>query len=194
MNPSLGRRTPGDGSGSRNGRLTMKRWRKGWASVSRKKWGGLAGSVVRMANRPTARICNSLPIGYLQMVNLCGTNNRTTEDLSLNQTVRRLHPHHTMNIPTFSVVRTTRTAIEADLLIAAMRSEGLHPLDLETTGHFSLAGTDVSFHIQLPTAEISAAREFLKAYDESTHAADMRCSEPGGDVAVAIIASHAPGR
>lgn len=77
-----------------------------------------------------------------------------------------------MNIPAFSVVRTTRTAIEAELLIAAMRCEGLHPLDLETAGHFSLAGADVSFHIQMPTAELVAAGEFLRAYDESTHAAD----------------------
>ena len=76
-----------------------------------------------------------------------------------------------MDTPAFTVVRTTRTAIEADLLIAAMRSEGLHPLDLETAGHFSLAGTDVSFHIQLPTVELPAAGKFLKAYDESTHAA-----------------------
>jgi hypothetical protein len=76
-----------------------------------------------------------------------------------------------MNTPAFSVVRTTRTAIEADLLIAAMRSEGLHPLDLQTAGHFSLAGMDVSFHIQIPTAELPATQAFLKAYDQSTHAA-----------------------
>ena len=76
-----------------------------------------------------------------------------------------------MNTPAFSVVRTTRTAIEADLLIAAMRSEGLHPLDLQTAGHFSLAGTDVSFHIQVPTAELAEVGEFLKVYDESTRTA-----------------------
>ena len=76
-----------------------------------------------------------------------------------------------MNTPAFSVVRTTRTAIEADLLIAAMRSEGLHPLDLQTAGHFSLAGTDVSFHIQVPTAELTEVGEFLKTYDESIRTA-----------------------
>jgi hypothetical protein len=76
-----------------------------------------------------------------------------------------------MNAPAFSVVKTTRTAIEADLLIAAMRGEGLHPLDLQTAGHFSLAGTDVSFHIQVPSVELAAAGEFLRAHGESTHAA-----------------------
>jgi hypothetical protein len=73
-----------------------------------------------------------------------------------------------MTTPAFSVVRTTRTAIEADLLISAMRSEGLHPLDLQTAGHFSLAGTDISYYVQIPTTELAAAREFLSAYDESS--------------------------
>jgi hypothetical protein len=41
-----------------------------------------------------------------------------------------------MNTPAFSVVRTTRTAGEADMLIAFMRSAGLHPLDLNTSSHF----------------------------------------------------------
>lgn len=68
------------------------------------------------------------------------------------------------------MVRTTRTAIEADLLIAGLRSAGLHPLDLDTASHFSLAGADVSFHIEVPTSEVSAAREFLKSQDDSTHA------------------------
>ena len=76
-----------------------------------------------------------------------------------------------MNTQAFSVVRTTRTALEANLLIAAMRSEGLHPLDLETASHFSLAGADVSFHVQVPTGELAAVAEFLRAYDESKQVA-----------------------
>ena len=76
-----------------------------------------------------------------------------------------------MNTPTFSVVRTARTAIEAEVLISVLRGAGLHPQDLETAGHFSLAGADVSFHIELPTGELSAARDFLKSHDDSIHAA-----------------------
>lgn len=75
-----------------------------------------------------------------------------------------------MNPPVFSVVRTTRTAIEADLLIAGLRSAGLHPLDLETASHCSLAGADVSFHLEVPTTELSAVREFLRSQDDSTQA------------------------
>lgn len=75
--------------------------------------------------------------------------------------------HFRMNTPAFSVARTTRTAIEADLLISALRSEGLHPLDLQTAGHISLGGADVSYHIQVPTSELDQVAEFLKAYDES---------------------------
>jgi hypothetical protein len=76
-----------------------------------------------------------------------------------------------MNEPAFSVIRTTRTAIEADLLIASLRSAGFHPSDLDTTPHFSLAGVDVSYHIEVPTAESSAAREFLRSHDSASSSA-----------------------
>ena len=66
-----------------------------------------------------------------------------------------------MNTPAFTVVRTTRTLIEADLLIATLRNAGLHPVDLDTFSHFSLAGTDVAYHIKVPTAEASGARQCL---------------------------------
>jgi hypothetical protein len=74
------------------------------------------------------------------------------------------------NPPAFSTVRSTRTAIEADLLIAAMRCEGLHPLDLLTAEHFSFGGFEGGYRIQIPTSELPAAQEFLKAYDESANA------------------------
>ena len=74
-----------------------------------------------------------------------------------------------MNTPTFTVVRTARTAVEADMLIAALRCAGLHPAHLDTSSHFSLAGADVSFHIEVPTSEASEARELLNSYDDSTY-------------------------
>lgn len=65
----------------------------------------------------------------------------------------------------FSVVRTARTAVEADLLISALRSADFHPRELETSGHFSIGGADISFRIQVPTTELDAAHEFLDLYD-----------------------------
>jgi len=67
-----------------------------------------------------------------------------------------------MNTRAFSVVRTARTAIEAEVLISVLRGAGLHPQELDTAGHFSLAGADVSFHVEVPTNELSAATELLK--------------------------------
>ena len=46
------------------------------------------------------------------------------------------------------------------MLIAAMRSAGLHPLALDSASaldaasHFSFAGADISYHIELPTSEV----------------------------------------
>jgi hypothetical protein len=74
-----------------------------------------------------------------------------------------------MNTPAFTVVRTARTAVEADMLIAALRCAGLHPVDLDTSSHFSLAGADVSFHIEVPTSEVSEARALLNSYERSSH-------------------------
>lgn len=76
-----------------------------------------------------------------------------------------MHKFITMNTPTFSVVRTARTAIEADMLIAQLRTSGLHPLDLQTASHISLGGADVSFHVEVPTEELEAAREVLVSGD-----------------------------
>ncbi len=73
-----------------------------------------------------------------------------------------------MNTPAFSVVRTVRTAVEADMLITFLRSEGLHPIDINTSAHFSLAGAEIEFPINVPTGELDAARELLKGYDSSS--------------------------
>jgi hypothetical protein len=66
-----------------------------------------------------------------------------------------------MNHSTFTTIRTARTAIEADLLMSALRCEDLHPLELNTFGHFSLAGTDISYEIRVPSEEAEKAREVL---------------------------------
>jgi hypothetical protein len=76
-----------------------------------------------------------------------------------------------MNTPAFSFVRTVRTAVEADMLITFMRSAGLHPLDINTSSHFSLAGAGIEFPIEVPTEELDSARELLKGYDDSSRTA-----------------------
>ena len=72
-----------------------------------------------------------------------------------------------MSTPAFTVLRQTRTAIEADVLIAALRGAGLHPLDLRTSSHIGIAGAEVFFPIEVPTDEVSAAREFLRSSNDN---------------------------
>ena len=69
-----------------------------------------------------------------------------------------------MNTPAFSVVQTVRTAEQADMLITFLRNEGLHPVDINTSAHFSLAGAEIDFPIKVPTEELESARELLSAY------------------------------
>jgi hypothetical protein len=80
-----------------------------------------------------------------------------------------------MNTPAFTVLSTARTAAEADMLISALRGAGLHPVDLNTSSHFSLAGAEVSFCIEVPTSEAGEARELLSSHESSSHEAN----EPG---------------
>jgi len=70
-----------------------------------------------------------------------------------------------MSTPTFTTVRTARTQIEADLLLSVLRHAGLHPLDLDTSSHFSVAGVDIDYSVRVPTVELSQARDILSEYD-----------------------------
>jgi hypothetical protein len=45
-----------------------------------------------------------------------------------------------------------------------LRAAGLHPIELSTSSHFSIAGVEISFPIQVPTAEAESAREILASY------------------------------
>jgi len=76
-----------------------------------------------------------------------------------------------MYTPAFSVVQTARTAIDADLRIAALRSAGFHPLELNTAASLSAYGAEQFYHIEVPTDEVNAARELLRSFDDSTRAA-----------------------
>lgn len=69
-----------------------------------------------------------------------------------------------MNASTFTTVRTARTAIEADLLLSVLRAADLHPVDLAMSPHFSLAGAETSYPIQVPAGEADRAREVLDSH------------------------------
>ena len=72
-----------------------------------------------------------------------------------------------MNTQAFTTVRTTRTPIEAGLVISILESAGLHPLELSISGHCSVAGADIDYSVRVPTAEAAKAREVLSSYDKS---------------------------
>lgn len=61
----------------------------------------------------------------------------------------------------FETVFRGRTQSEADLVISLLRSEGLHPMDLQTSPHISLAGADINYAVDVPREEMQQAREIL---------------------------------
>ena len=98
------------------------------------------------------------------VASLCPERRATDQHRKREQTLK----HYEMNIPAFSVAKSSRTEAEAQMLIASMRSAGLHPLDLATASHFSLAGAETEFQIEVPTEELNAARELLQGHDDSS--------------------------
>lgn len=72
-----------------------------------------------------------------------------------------------MNTPAFTTVRSARTQAEAGLYISLLQQAGLHPLELGTYGHWSLAGVDIDYSVQVPSDEAEEAREVLKSCDSN---------------------------
>jgi hypothetical protein len=68
-----------------------------------------------------------------------------------------------MHLATFATVFSSRTQSEADLVIGLLRSSGLHPLDLFTSPHFSIAGVDAGYRVEVPQQELETAREIIAA-------------------------------
>jgi hypothetical protein len=75
-----------------------------------------------------------------------------------------VHPPR-MSTQAFTTVRSARTQVEAGLLISLLQQSGLHPLELGTAGHYSLAGVDVDYSVQVPSEEAEEAKNILTAYD-----------------------------
>jgi len=96
-----------------------------------------------------------------------------------------------MNPPAFSVARATRTAIEADLQIAGLRSAGLRPLGVATASHRPLAGADFPYTHELPISEVSAARVFLRAVILRAARTEFLDRDGDGPTAVEISARSA---
>ena len=70
-----------------------------------------------------------------------------------------------MSTQAFTTVRTARTQTEAGLLISILQESGLHPLELGTSGHYSLGGAEIDYSVKVPSDEATVAREILSAYD-----------------------------
>ena len=70
-----------------------------------------------------------------------------------------------MSTQAFTTVRSARSQVEAGLLISILEQSGLHPLELSTAGHYSLAGADIDYAVQVPSDEAVEASEILSAYD-----------------------------
>jgi demethylmenaquinone methyltransferase/2-methoxy-6-polyprenyl-1,4-benzoquinol methylase len=71
-----------------------------------------------------------------------------------------------MTNPTFTTIRTVRTAVEAGLALSLLRNAGFHPVEISTSSHFSVAGVDISYPIEVPVSEAVEARKFLEAYSK----------------------------
>ena len=67
----------------------------------------------------------------------------------------------------YTTIKTAQTAMEADMILSALRAAGLHPVELSLSPHFSLVGMNISFPIEVPTSETEAAREILDSYERS---------------------------
>lgn len=96
-----------------------------------------------------------------------------------------------MNPPAFSVARATRTAIEADLQIAGLRSAGSQPLGVATASHRPLAGADFPYTHEQPISEVSAARVFLRAVILRAARTEFLDRDGDGPTAVEISARSA---
>ena len=70
-----------------------------------------------------------------------------------------------MSTQSFTTIRRARTEAKAGLLISILQQSGLHPLELGTSGHYSLAGADFDYAVEVPNDEAAEAREILSAYD-----------------------------
>jgi hypothetical protein len=70
----------------------------------------------------------------------------------------------------FATVSQVASSAEADLMISLLRAEGYHPLDLDMSSHFSLAGCETGYQVVVPREEEGAALELLRDKDHEPDA------------------------
>lgn len=60
-------------------------------------------------------------------------------------------------------------------MISLLRAEGYHPLDIDMSSHFSLAGCETGYQVVVPREEEAAALELLreKGHESDAHAQAM---------------------
>jgi hypothetical protein len=67
----------------------------------------------------------------------------------------------------FHTIYRARTQSEADVVIALLRASGLHPIDLDTSSHFSHTGLDITYHVDVPEHESETAVTLLASAEGS---------------------------
>jgi hypothetical protein len=72
----------------------------------------------------------------------------------------------------FTTVRTAQTASEADQMITALRTAGLHPVELSMCAPFTLPGIEIVFPIMVAAEEALAAEGLLDACDRARNNRD----------------------
>ena len=78
-----------------------------------------------------------------------------------------LGPVDFMSTQSFSIVRRAQSQAEAGLMISLLQEAGLHPVELSTAFHVSMAGPEFDYAVKVPVEEAERAAEILNAYGSS---------------------------
>jgi hypothetical protein len=63
-----------------------------------------------------------------------------------------------------TLIYAAQSALDAEIVIALLRSNHLHPPDLARAPHVSIAGADLYYYVAIPATEAVLARILLKAH------------------------------
>ncbi len=61
----------------------------------------------------------------------------------------------------FKKIYAFKNSAEAGMLISLLKSNGFHPLDLQTSAHVSMAGADTFYYVQVPEKEYESIKNLL---------------------------------
>ena len=63
----------------------------------------------------------------------------------------------------FTEIFTAQSSSEAEIVIALLRANGIHPSDLEMSPRIGFAGADLWYHVRVPLEEVESAKEVLNS-------------------------------